>query len=376
MEKKGSTSFSISFFFFFLLTVVVSYSSLVASQNHNITTVFTFDDSTLDPGNNNNIPTSFKSNHPPYGRDFNGGIATGRFTDGKLVTDMVVSSLGIKDFLPAYFEPKITNHDLLTGVSFASAGSGLDDQTPDRGGVIHMSTQLVKFQECLARIQATVGDASAAQIIQNAIFTIGAGTNDMIINYYDLPTRRLEFSPPAYHDLLLRKLETSVTITNYMFGIHSGLYKMGARKLIITGLPPIGCLPVQATVGSITPGPDMLERICEDQQNEDAQAYNIKLQGYIKRWQEKLSGSKIVYADIYNPLMDMIQNPSKYGSQETMRGCGGTGYVEVGGLCNNMMVVCSDPSKYIFFDAIHPTAAAYKHLANVILQTVLPSLGN
>lgn len=48
-----------------------------------------FGDSTVDAGNNNNMPTIVKSNFPPYGLNFAGHVPTGRFTDGLLVTDYV-----------------------------------------------------------------------------------------------------------------------------------------------------------------------------------------------------------------------------------------------------------------------------------------------
>ncbi|KAL2895407.1 hypothetical protein RDABS01_011316 [Bienertia sinuspersici] len=38
---------------------------------------------------NNNIKTIIKSNHPPYGQDFMGGIATGRFSNGRIPTDFL-----------------------------------------------------------------------------------------------------------------------------------------------------------------------------------------------------------------------------------------------------------------------------------------------
>lgn len=40
------------------------------------------------------------------------------------------SELGIKEFVPAYLDPNLQSKDLLTGVSFASGGSGYDPQTP------------------------------------------------------------------------------------------------------------------------------------------------------------------------------------------------------------------------------------------------------
>ena len=58
-------------------------------MNGNVTAVLVFGDSTVDPGNNNNIRTIFKANFPPYGREFANHTPTGRFSDGQLTTDFV-----------------------------------------------------------------------------------------------------------------------------------------------------------------------------------------------------------------------------------------------------------------------------------------------
>nr|CAD1818945.1 unnamed protein product [Ananas comosus var. bracteatus] len=88
--------------------------------------MFTFGDSIIDPGNNNHRVTSAKCNYPPYGKDFIGHLPTGRFSNGKLTTDFLVSGLGIKELLPPYLRVHLSLEDLLTGVSFASGGCGYD----------------------------------------------------------------------------------------------------------------------------------------------------------------------------------------------------------------------------------------------------------
>lgn len=56
---------------------------------HRLSSLLVFGDSSVDPGNNNRITTTMKSNFLPYGMDFVGGRPTGRFCDGKLGTDFV-----------------------------------------------------------------------------------------------------------------------------------------------------------------------------------------------------------------------------------------------------------------------------------------------
>ena len=53
-----------------------------------VSAIYIFGDSTADPGNNDGLATIFKADFPPYGRDLGNHKPTGRFTNGKLVTDI------------------------------------------------------------------------------------------------------------------------------------------------------------------------------------------------------------------------------------------------------------------------------------------------
>lgn len=93
-----------------------------------------------------------------------------------------------------------------------------------------------------------------------------------------------------------------------MFGqILQKLYDLGCRKMAVAGIPPVGCLPIQTTTRFRKPGS------CISEENEDAKTYNDKLQKLLPQIEANLSGSIIQYADIYNPIMDIINNPKKYG---------------------------------------------------------------
>lgn len=82
-----------SLFFFLLGSLDLMFSTAQATvklpKNVTIPAVFMFGDSIVDTGNNNNLATIIKSNFPPYGRDFMGGVATGRFSNGKVPSDIV-----------------------------------------------------------------------------------------------------------------------------------------------------------------------------------------------------------------------------------------------------------------------------------------------
>ncbi|TXG49443.1 hypothetical protein EZV62_025318 [Acer yangbiense] len=275
-------------------------------------TILIFGDSTVDTGNNNYIKTLAKGNYLPYGQDFPGHIPTGRFSNGKLVPDFIASALGIKaEAVPPFLDPNLSDDQLLSGVSFASGGSGFDDLTTLVSKAIPVSKQIKLFRDYIRRIKGIVGEEKAKKIISGSLVVISAGANDFIFSFYDIPTRRLEFSVGGYQDFLLDRLQSFV----------KELYELGCRKVIIAGLPPIGCLPIQITLKFENP----LYRKCLEDQNSDAQSYNLKLSNLIGQLQPSLPCSRIIFADIYQPLIDMINHPHEYESGIDGNNCYGTG---------------------------------------------------
>lgn len=192
-----------------LLSSPWAATAAASGATHDIPAVFAFGDSTLDPGNNNRLATLVRADHAPYGRDFPGGAATGRFTDGKLITDYIVASLGIKDLLPAYHANGLTNADAATGVSFASGGSGIDDMTAHNAMVSTFASQISDFQELLGRI----GAPKAAEIANKSLFVLSAGTNDVVMNYYLMPFRAVNFPTiDQYNDYLIGRLQSYMQV--------------------------------------------------------------------------------------------------------------------------------------------------------------------
>ena len=84
--------------------------------------------------------------------------------------------------------------------------------------------------------------------------------------------------------------------------------------MVVVGLPPIGCLPIQMTARFEIP----TNRKCLTDQNSDAQSYNKKLAKMLIEIQAKLPRTKIVYADVYEPMIDIINHPQRYGNYLTV----------------------------------------------------------
>ncbi|KAJ8490626.1 hypothetical protein OPV22_012347 [Ensete ventricosum] len=259
-----------------------------AAASHNVSAFFAFGDSTLDPGNNNGLHTIVRADH---------------------------------DLLPPYnAADSLDLSDIATGISFASAGSGLDDLTAEQSQVMTMAQELSNFAAYTERLTAALGK-KAQDIIGGPLFVIGAGSNDWMMNYYMSPIRSGTYSKVEYSRLLIGKLRSVVE-------------ERGGWKFAISGLPPLGCLPLQITLKALVPINPTLQRSCVVAKNNDAAAYNSLLQPSVDALRASLVRGWFVYVDIYTPLMDMIQNPKRYGFESTTLGCCGTGTVEVGPLCN------------------------------------------
>jgi len=90
------------------------------------------------------------------------------------------------------------------------------------------------------------------------------------------------------------------------------LYEIGARRIGVFGLPAIGCVPSQRTMAG------GLDRACAESSNEAAVLFNSKLSSQMDALEKKLPDAKLVYLDCYNGLINMIQDPAKYGNHASI----------------------------------------------------------
>ncbi|KAA8537492.1 hypothetical protein F0562_027100 [Nyssa sinensis] len=346
--QLSSSSTTLSCVFLFLL-LWIAQALINLPHNETIPAVIIFGDSIVDTGNNNNIQTIAKSNYSPYGKDFMGGKPTGRFSNGKVPSDLFVEELGIKELLPAYLDPNLQTEDLTTGVTFASGAAGYDPLTSELASVISLSDQLEMFEEYIEKLKEVVGEERTSTILTNSMYTVVAGSNDIINTYFTALLRKLQYDFPSYADLLVSYASTFV----------QELYNLGARRIGVLGVPPLGCLPSQRTLAG------GMQRECAEEYNEAAQILNAKLSTELDSLNCNFPDATIVYIDIYNLPLDLIYNPEKYGFKIADEGCCGTGTIEVAYLCSYS---CKDVSEYVFWDSFHFTEKAYRLLVHQMLK--------
>ncbi|XP_028784677.1 GDSL esterase/lipase EXL3 [Neltuma alba] len=321
-------------------------------ENVTVPAVLVLGDSIMDTGNNNQNPTTMaRCNYRPYGKDFEGGVPTGRFGNGKVPSDLIVEELGIKELLPAYLDPNLRPEDLPTGVNFASGGTGYDPLTPELASAISLPAQVELLRQYKEKLKAVVGEERSDFIISNSLVFVVAGSNDISNTYFLSRARQVQYDVPAYTDLMATSASNLV----------KDLYEAGVRRVGVFSAPPIGCVPSQRTLAG------GVERKCVDTYNKAAELFNSKLSKEMASLNRQLPSSRIVYIDVYSPLLDVILNYQKYGFKVGDKGCCGTGTIEVTELCNHLTPTCPVDSEYVFWDSFHPTEAAYRKLIRPIL---------
>ena len=87
------------------------------------------------------------------------------------------------------------------------------------------------------------------------------------------------------------------------------LHKLGARKIAVFNVAPLGSVPFARTIGG------GVRRECAENINKAVQFFNEKLSSLIATLNRQLndSNSKVILVDVYQPVLELVQNPNKYG---------------------------------------------------------------
>ena len=168
------------------------------------------------------------------------------------------------------------------------------------------------------------------------------------------------------------------------------MHRLGARRLVVVGIPPLGCMPLVKTLKD--------ETSCVESYNQAAATFNSKIKEKLAILRTSLR-LKTAYADIYGTVERAMNNPKQYGKcilhdvlgkllpnrlwmreiadnlwefagfTVTTKGCCGSGTVEYAESCRGLST-CADPSKYLFWDAVHPSENMYKIIADDVVNSL------
>lgn len=312
--------------------------------NLDFSQMFTFGDSLSDTGNAFSLTGGL---FPENSLSFDG-----RFSNGPIWIDSLASSLDLDP--TAFFTNFSVSED---GVNYATGGSRSGDQNILNALPLGLQQQLESF---IAPLLETNQSANS-----DALYTIWAGANDYLQN--TLVSDNVSPGPEPNPD---------TTVNNITDGIEA-LYGVGARNFLIPNLPSLGLTPLATFIDTSTNTTDT-----SDMLNQLTDEHNQKLELAIAELEQSLSGATITLLDVNSIFDDIIDNPGQSGitnvtgswSDTVLYFCpdaslGTDGSVES---CDQNI---PDPDKYLFWDIIHPTAAAHQVIADQALSAVKSEYG-
>jgi phospholipase/lecithinase/hemolysin len=84
--------------------------------------------------------------------------------------------------------------------------------------------------------------------------------------------------------------------------------QLGDATIAISNIRPIGCAPSELATGK-----------CINKLQKLAQGFNAALKPVTEKLQKELPGSTILYVNAYDNVMNIINNPTHYGSYQTLQ---------------------------------------------------------
>lgn len=164
--------------------------------------------------------------------------------------------------------------------------------------VIPLWKEVEYYKEYQMKLRAHLGDEKANAILRDALYLVSIGTNDFLENYYILPERRSEFiTVQQYEDFLIGLAEN----------FFREIYDLGARKISLTALPPMGCLPLERAINILH------YHGCVEEYNNVALEFNGKMGRLVTKLNKDLPGLQLVDANAYDILLQIVTQPSRFG---------------------------------------------------------------
>nr|GMD69100.1 GDSL esterase/lipase At4g28780-like [Ipomoea batatas] len=336
----------------FLVAAVIAVAAFFAPPAEAARVFFVFGDSLVDNGNNNYLATSARADSPPYGLDYPTHRPTGRFSNGFNIPDFISQAIGSESTLP-YLDPELNGQKLLVGANFASAGIGiLNDTGIQFINIIRISEQLQYFQQYQQRVSALIGAQQTQNLVNKALVLITLGGNDFVNNYFLVPVsaRSLQYNIPNYCRYLISEYRKILT----------RLYDMGARRVLVTGTGPLGCVPSELAQRG-------RNGQCAPELQRASGIFNPLLIQMIQNLNQELGSTVFVAVNAQQMQNDFIHNPQAYGFITSKVACCGQGPYNGIGLCTPMSNICPNRDEYVFWDAFHPSERANSIIVRSIL---------
>ncbi|XP_012089444.1 acetylajmalan esterase-like [Jatropha curcas] len=352
-------NFAVVFFFLFHLLILpraFNASSLKGNQSKCVFDgIYQLGDSISDTGNLIQENPSSLFAQFPYGKTYF-KKPTGRCSDGLLIVDYIALSTGVP-LLDAYKNPNAT-FTRGRGVNFAVAGS---TALPVPGSITNssLSTQLDWMFSYFNGICFDPQDC--ANKLKASLFIVGEiGSSDY--NYALFQGKTVEEVKAMVPDVVQAISNAIKRVIEY-----------GARRVLVPGHFPIGCLPIYLTGFKTNDTTAYDEFQCLKKFNNLSIYHNQVLQQTIEGLKKEYSNISIEYGDYYGSYQWILTHASSLGYVKSLQkaccGVGGDYNFNPQKMCGARDVTaCAEPQKFISWDGINLTQEAYKHIAIKLIQ--------
>lgn len=275
-------------------------------------TVYAFGDSLSDAGNVYYLTHGMEPTGP-----YNGG----RFSNGAVWVQDLAQNLGI----PALKD------SLQGGTDYAYGGAETGANPQHTASPTDLPSQLAQFE------------LNTPTPSPNALYTVWAGSNDMI----GLADSNL--TPAQQQAGAQQAANNEISVIN-------GLIAHGAKNLVVLDVPDLSKTPSGLAAPNTAPTKAAL-----------AQAFNADLGAGLQGIMAT-GAAKIDYIDTFGLLDGAIANPAAYGFTNPTQPLWTGGYTDP----NSGTLQAAGPAAagYVFFDGLHPTAQTHALLASSVTQTL------
>lgn len=176
----------------------------------------------------------------------------------------------------------------------------------NQGSYSHQSLnqQLRQVSETMQLLQLQLGEDTALQFAKSSIFFLSFGKEDYIDLFLNKSSKQMLQNGTRYFATIL---------VNQMANAARYLYDANARKIIFLGILPLGCTPRLAWELNGTLARDYNGNGCVEHVNDLVSEYNRLLDEQIAKLNTEFSDAQMVFCDVYNGTMEIINQPRLYG---------------------------------------------------------------
>lgn len=341
---------------------------------------------------------------------------------------MTAQKLGLP-LPPPFLQPQ-QQHDGRQGSNFAVAGAFARDASFYRDipvvGAFALNTsssvQLRWFQSLCGRHHPYQADECRGQF-RDALFFMGEfGVNDYSLSLFGKNLSQIRSFVPDVVKTISTATEVMLAARFFALHVHAwhvhghGLLaadscracrqeviRQGATTVVVPGIPPMGCSPPNLAMFASADPADYDPRTgCLKGLNVLAVYHNSLLQEAVRDVGTKHRNVRVIYADFFTPVIDIVESPAKLGraccvvegdeynlqnyskrkvliiivagfTRDILRCCCGGGgkynFNLSAGCGMPGSTVCQDPTAYLYWDG-HFTEAAHRYIADGWLNSI------